>query len=334
MVLSEAHHVPLVSQISAQVLANRPRRPLDQPVVQPLVVGVVEALGQQFPFHVPIDLGQEQEIGVLLLDSGDDHLPELSFRDGAGALAPRLGEDATGDQHGHVAAQAIALPGDLQQSRGGTVARGGAENVDLRGVRPGGEVWVAPVREDAPLRPGKEYLWMLHQVAACALQQAVRCGEQPIMVAGHVIGHKVEDQLQPALGQARPQRRQRIRPAQAGINRVLAHGVGRPDDILGREIGQGAAAFSQQAALGQGLLPPGGAALPDAHQPHRVEAPGGQRVERLVGHGAQCDRFLPGGAQAVQPRPGVDLVDQRAGLPGGRGHGQDTSLLGFDIQHR
>ena len=59
VVLEEAREVVLVVEIGPQVLAHRPRVPVAQAVVEPLVVGVVEALLLQRPLEVPVDLGHE-----------------------------------------------------------------------------------------------------------------------------------------------------------------------------------------------------------------------------------------------------------------------------------
>ena len=45
------------------MLAHRPGVALAKAIVEPLVVGVIEALLLQRPFHVPVDLGHEEEAG-------------------------------------------------------------------------------------------------------------------------------------------------------------------------------------------------------------------------------------------------------------------------------
>lgn len=50
---------------------------VDQAVVEPLVVAVVEALLLEVPFEVPVRLRDEEEIGVALADLADDVRPEV-----------------------------------------------------------------------------------------------------------------------------------------------------------------------------------------------------------------------------------------------------------------
>ena len=84
---------------------------LDEPVVQPLVVGVVEALLLQVPLQIPVDLGHEQEAGMLFLDARDGVGPEGLSLDAPGAF-----EDVGEDEHGHVAADPVAAVGHVASS--------------------------------------------------------------------------------------------------------------------------------------------------------------------------------------------------------------------------
>ena len=59
-----------------EVLAHRPGVPFAKPVVEPLVVGVVEALLLQRPFQIPIDLGHEAEARDALAHALDRLRPE------------------------------------------------------------------------------------------------------------------------------------------------------------------------------------------------------------------------------------------------------------------
>ena len=75
----------------------------------------------------------------------------------AGPAAPGPLEDVGQDEHRHVAAHAVALPGDLHQLADHRLLRGRIAVVELQRVRPAGEVRVAAVGQQqvaaAPLRP-------------------------------------------------------------------------------------------------------------------------------------------------------------------------------------
>ena len=110
VVLQEADHLVLVIEIGVEVLADRPDVAVAQPIVQPLVVGVVESLLLQRPFEIPVDLGHEAEAGRLLAHARGGSRPE-----GLRAEAPRPLEHVGQHQHRHVAAHAVALSGDLHE---------------------------------------------------------------------------------------------------------------------------------------------------------------------------------------------------------------------------
>src|SRR5439155_23720952 len=59
VIFHEASELVLIIQLCAQMLPHRPRMPLAQPVVESLVVSVVEALLLHGPFEVPVHLGHE-----------------------------------------------------------------------------------------------------------------------------------------------------------------------------------------------------------------------------------------------------------------------------------
>jgi hypothetical protein len=98
--------------------------PADDPVVEPLVVAEVEALLLKHPLRVPVGLGQQDGLRVPAAKAGDDGRPELLSRLLAGPATPGLGEDLVGHQHGHVAADSVALSGDVGQGGRGRGAHG------------------------------------------------------------------------------------------------------------------------------------------------------------------------------------------------------------------
>src|SRR5262249_28676097 len=76
VILEKARQAVLIIQTGVKVPAYGPRMPIAQPVVQPLVIGVVEALLLHRPFQIPVDLGHEQEFRMLLPNRGDCPWPE------------------------------------------------------------------------------------------------------------------------------------------------------------------------------------------------------------------------------------------------------------------
>jgi hypothetical protein len=58
------------------MLAHRPGAPLAQPIVQALVVRVVESLLQERPLQAPVDFGEKHEVGMFLPDRIDRAGPE------------------------------------------------------------------------------------------------------------------------------------------------------------------------------------------------------------------------------------------------------------------
>ena len=61
VVLEKPGELILVIEPGAKVVADRPDVAGLQPVVEPFVVAIVEALLLQRPFEIPIDLGHESE---------------------------------------------------------------------------------------------------------------------------------------------------------------------------------------------------------------------------------------------------------------------------------
>src|SRR5512132_578198 len=90
-------------------------RTLQNPVVQTLVVAVVEALLLQRPLQIPISLGEEQESRIRLADRRYHCRPILRLWRGTDAITPGSGEDVIHDQHRHVATHTVALVGNLAE---------------------------------------------------------------------------------------------------------------------------------------------------------------------------------------------------------------------------
>src|SRR5512133_2658835 len=102
------------------MLADRAGGPGIQSIVEPPVIGKVEAFLLELPLHIPVHLGHEEESGVLLADSPYGLAPERGIH-GWGAVArqrhipPGSSEDFRLDQHGHITADTVAAIGDMVQ---------------------------------------------------------------------------------------------------------------------------------------------------------------------------------------------------------------------------
>ena len=126
-------------------------------------------------------------------------------------------------------------------------------------------------------------------------------------------GTKSRIRPKPSPGERDPRRGEAGRAAQPGVDRVVADAVRRPDDVVGCVVGERGPEAGDEIVVRQGDGHPRGAALPHAHQPHRIEPGRGDGVPFLLGHTGQVDGTTGSDAQLVEPRPGVDLVQERMG---------------------
>ena len=76
MILDESRGAALVLGIGQQVTAHGRAIPGAQPIVQTLVVGVVEPLLLEGPLEIPVGLGHEDELGPPLTHARDGRRPE------------------------------------------------------------------------------------------------------------------------------------------------------------------------------------------------------------------------------------------------------------------
>ena len=157
--------------------------------------------------------------------------------DGAGPFAPRAREDVVQHQHRHVAAHAVGLLGDVDQRVGRGLAQAGRERVELGDVRPRREVRVAAAGDDG-VADREEARRLAGEVVGGALDEVLGMVDEPGVVGGDVVGHEVDEQPHPALGQRGPGRGQAVAAAEAGVDLVAADAVGRADDVGVGEIGE------------------------------------------------------------------------------------------------
>src|SRR5688500_18732922 len=109
VILQEAGELILVIDAGAEMVANRPDMPFAETIVKALVVSVIEALLLHGPFHVPVHFRHETELGMLIAHAPGGFRPEWRRRD-----VPCLLKNFREDQHRHVAAHAITMPGNSE----------------------------------------------------------------------------------------------------------------------------------------------------------------------------------------------------------------------------
>ena len=101
-------------------------RPADDPVVEPLVVAEVETLLLQDPLGVPVGLGQQDGLRVPVGAGQAMHGRPNSSSGSARPGHPRSWRGSSGGhRHGHVAADPVALRGDVGQGGRGRLPPGG-----------------------------------------------------------------------------------------------------------------------------------------------------------------------------------------------------------------
>ena len=131
------------------------------------------------------------------------------------------------DQHGHVAAHAIALPGDSLQLADHRLLQFRVAVVELQGVGPALKVRVAAVGEH------QRAVFRLHatvvprcarQVTLAAVDKVVRVLVDPRVIRGHVVRDEVEHQLQSAFLQPLAQTRERDIAAEIAMDDVVLDG--------------------------------------------------------------------------------------------------------------
>jgi hypothetical protein len=106
-------------------------------------------------------------------------------------------------QHGHVAAHAVALQGDRLELVQHARAPGAMSVVHLRGVLPGREERIAPVGDDEAAARPEEGLGMARDVVLGAADVRMRALREQRMVGRGVVGDEVEHEPHAVRGEAR-----------------------------------------------------------------------------------------------------------------------------------
>jgi hypothetical protein len=143
VVFQKASELVLIIQPSVKVFTHGTGMFNTKAVVEPLIVGVVETLLLSRPLQVPVNLGHKCNAGYAFAHTLDCLRPEWLRWDAPGSV-----KDFRQNQHGHVAAQAIALASDSYQFADHRFLRGGVAVVQLKRVGPAREVRIATVGQE------------------------------------------------------------------------------------------------------------------------------------------------------------------------------------------
>src|SRR5262249_52421985 len=120
VVFEETGQLVLVVEAGVEMFSHGPGALIAPASVQALVGRIIESLLLQRPFQLPVNFGHEREARKTLA-----HAPGCRRPEKGSTLAPGAFEDVGQDEHGHVAADAVALAGDLQEFADHRFLRGG-----------------------------------------------------------------------------------------------------------------------------------------------------------------------------------------------------------------
>src|SRR5262249_26086120 len=114
----------------------------------------------------------------------------------------------------------------------------------------------------------------LSQVIGGALNEIFWMLRSPGMIRCHMIRDKIQDQSHAPVGQLLSGMSQSFRTTQLRVHAVLTHAIGRANIVPGGKIRKRTAEMSQESVIAHGDGDASRTALPDAHQPDRIETVG------------------------------------------------------------
>src|SRR4051812_33950735 len=79
VIFEKPRGVILIVEVSLKVFAHRPGRPGVEAIVETFIVGEIEPVLLQTPFHVPIDFGHEREARMPAANVFDGFGPERTI---------------------------------------------------------------------------------------------------------------------------------------------------------------------------------------------------------------------------------------------------------------
>jgi hypothetical protein len=133
--------------------------------------------------------------------------------------------------------------------------------------------------------------------------------DDPGVIRRHMVGDKVEDEPQSAFTEHASCGCKAFRTAEMFVDYVVTHAVWRADIVLRRKVREGSSEILKEPLVSRRDLDPGGAPLPDSHEPHSVESIRGDGIPLLLRYRGETHRPQVFLSEFTQPDPGVDFID-------------------------
>ena len=293
--------------------SHRVRRPVQEAIVEALVIREIKSQLLQPVLQIPVDFGEQQE--------SRHRRSRLHPEFGAGQgrrdqLAPGPFEDFGQHEHRHVAADAVGVLGQRLQLADHGPACFGLGIVELRDVGPRRKIRVAAARDEPHALVRRDG----PKSRRITPYRLLRCVDEPIGVRGDpwmiepdVIRDEIDDQLHPSRMELGAHLVQLLHRPDVRIRLVRRNAVRGADDSVGPPAGKHAIVCGQQARVRERDLPAERAAPPHAHQVDCVHAAVAKGIPLFVGHRPERDPPAVAARQRLQPGPGIDFVEMRVG---------------------
>ena len=205
-------------------------------------------------------------------------------------------------------------PAIFSSSADHRLLRGRVAVVELKRVRPAGEVRIAAVGQEQvaplPLHP-RVVLRRPRQVELGPGDVVLGVVLHPGVIQAGVVGDEVEHQPQAARAEPLAQPGQRRVAAEVGMHGVAGDREAGAGDVLLAQVRQRLLELLPPLAIGARHPLPGRPGLPHAQEPDPVEPHLGQAVQLGVRHVVQRGRPAQRSGQLRQPDARVDLIERR-----------------------
>ncbi len=217
------------------------------------------------------------------------------------------------EQHGHIAAHAVTLAGNVAERFDRGTAQSRFEGVQLSRIGPGRKVGIPAAGDDLLARP-EEAAGHPLKIIIVSLNEIFGMLQDPWMIAREVIGNKIQHEANAPLCKQGSGPGQAFRTPQVAVYHVTTNAIWRSYHVPVGIVGQCFTKGSLQVRFGSGNEDARWAPLPDPHKPHGIDAQAAQAFPFFRRDIAQSHQTFVAAAKFGQPDPCVDLIDDR--LPG------------------